>query len=592
MIADANDLSKDDADRLREPSGIKPRGDDERSGVGVRIRARTDRIRKTAAFSYRDEETRAHGSSENIREEGERVRARIFRTECGNAEGEVCLRGVLGMDMHHRTARGGGERAGTNGRMAFPRGQLSEGRIYTITDMLADVSRDGEDELVGVVEAISERHERRTRDAEHRLSRSADQSSERVSAIEQLFENIVEVHGGVVLVEMDFLEDHFPFTLEFHLRKGGMKEHVLEYIQREIEVLGVHLDVVAGVVLSRECIVLCAHAVEVTRNMERSWSPGCSLEHEVLNEVRRPIERERLVARSHRNIREHRDCLRVVRGREEDTRAVRELVRSEHTRDAGKRKQMEDPTLWSVPRPARLDNVRGLCYDRREEMTFTTTNVSWMEEALGKDTRRKPTDTTDPYEVRHAALLGMIVGSAAIPMQEAVGQRSFVASDTLPTRIGHLCDRESEDSKRMLGAAGVKFLGVVEGDDLFQYVELPTGWKRVAANGADYWSYLVDDRGRTRARIFYKAAVYDRRAAMHLSTRFHVRPDYDRQDKDGVAVAQVTDGEAVIHATEAITLPERGTSEYYEVCHRAERSARTWLQERYPNWNDPSAYWD
>lgn len=99
----------------------------------------------------------------------------------------------------------------------------------------------------------------------------------------------------------------------------------------------------------------------------------------------------------------------------------------------------------------------------------------------------------------------MLAGSRsrAILSQEADGQQSFVNSTTLPTDI--------RGGKKDLEAAGVKFLGPVEGDSLFQYVELPAGWKK---EGTDHsmWSKLVDEQGRERASIFYKAASYDRRA--------------------------------------------------------------------------------
>lgn len=98
----------------------------------------------------------------------------------------------------------------------------------------------------------------------------------------------------------------------------------------------------------------------------------------------------------------------------------------------------------------------------------------------------------------------MATGSSsdAILGQEAAGQQSFVKSTTLPAEIR---------GKEILEAAGVKFLGPVEGDDLFQYVELPEGWKKEPTDHS-MWSKLVDEQGRERASIFYKAAFYDRRA--------------------------------------------------------------------------------
>ena len=100
-----------------------------------------------------------------------------------------------------------------------------------------------------------------------------------------------------------------------------------------------------------------------------------------------------------------------------------------------------------------------------------------------------------------------------IEEQEAQGQKSFVESTTLPTKIK--C-ASGGDPKAILEAAGVKFLGVVEGDSMFQYAELPLGCKKVATDHS-MWSKLVDDKGHERAMIFYKAAFYDRSAHMSLS---------------------------------------------------------------------------
>lgn len=97
--------------------------------------------------------------------------------------------------------------------------------------------------------------------------------------------------------------------------------------------------------------------------------------------------------------------------------------------------------------------------------------------------------------------------SSAIYAQEAAGQKSFVGSTTLPTEV---------QRKELLEAAGVKFLGPVEGDNLFQYVELPEGWQKQPTDHS-MWSKLVDEQGRERASIFYKAAFYDRRATAYAT---------------------------------------------------------------------------
>jgi hypothetical protein len=84
-------------------------------------------------------------------------------------------------------------------------------------------------------------------------------------------------------------------------------------------------------------------------------------------------------------------------------------------------------------------------------------------------------------------------------------------SDTLPTNF---------QGREALEAAGVKFGAAVKGDPMFTYVELPAGWKK-RSTGHAMWSDLVDDKGRKRASIFYKAAFYDRSAHGSALPRYH-----------------------------------------------------------------------
>ncbi len=126
------------------------------------------------------------------------------------------------------------------------------------------------------------------------------------------------------------------------------------------------------------------------------------------------------------------------------------------------------------------------------------------------NSKRAPRNTEQ--EVRHNPLLGLLTtmgeGGSGILAQEAQGQQSFVNSDTLPRQM-------SPETKLALSEAGVKFHELVENDNLFQYVELPEGWKKVPTDHSMH-SNLVDETGRKRAEIFYKAAFYDRRASISL----------------------------------------------------------------------------
>jgi hypothetical protein len=202
--------------------------------------------------------------------------------------------------------------------------------------------------------------------------------------------------------------------------------------------------------------------------------------------------------------------------------------------------------------------------------------------------KRAPRNTSRESEDNPLAFLAdaMAVGSSqSILNQEAQGQRSLVDSDTLPTKMGQY---SQFDAKPILEAAGVRFLGEVQGDPLFQYVELPDGWKKVATDHS-MWSKLIDEKGRERAAIFYKAAFYDRSASLSLTCRFSYSFDYDRRDSDHVGVANVTDCGKVIHATEPIT---EHVEERWRTSEEAGALAVKWLDEHYPEWRNPAAYWD
>jgi len=107
---------------------------------------------------------------------------------------------------------------------------------------------------------------------------------------------------------------------------------------------------------------------------------------------------------------------------------------------------------------------------------------------------------------RHDWLFGMNPG--AIEKQEAQGQREFVESTLLPTDF-NFCKKEDFE------ALGFKFGEPVEGDPMFCEATLPDGWKKRATDHS-MWSEIVDDTGKVRAMIFYKAAFYDRDAFIRL----------------------------------------------------------------------------
>ncbi|MFK0172654.1 hypothetical protein ACIQU5_28045 [Streptomyces sp. NPDC090306] len=123
-------------------------------------------------------------------------------------------------------------------------------------------------------------------------------------------------------------------------------------------------------------------------------------------------------------------------------------------------------------------------------------------------------NTADYDETRALLFLAAAMGPGgtdrAIEEQEHQGQIQVVNSERLPTDLG-------PDSRAAYEALGIRFGEPADGDPLFQHVTLPDGWTRQPGE-SDLWSYVVDELGRRRVTVFYKAAFYDRRAWMRLAT--------------------------------------------------------------------------
>ncbi len=153
-------------------------------------------------------------------------------------------------------------------------------------------------------------------------------------------------------------------------------------------------------------------------------------------------------------------------------------------------------------------------------------------------------NTQSPGSIHATALLALATGdtSAVIEGQERAGQAQLVHSDQLPTDM-------SADDQAAFEALGFRFGETDGGDRLFRPATLPDGWKKEGADHA-MWSYIVDDLGRRRVAIFYKAAFYDRRAFMRLNTVAAYVADCMRADADVVTDATWATPAAVAAAAE------------------------------------------
>lgn len=119
----------------------------------------------------------------------------------------------------------------------------------------------------------------------------------------------------------------------------------------------------------------------------------------------------------------------------------------------------------------------------------------------------------------------------AIIRQEKQGQQELVNSTQLPLKLN---DRDKTDTALVEYAKmGIIVTGWTKVDELFGTFILPKGWKKVATDH-DMYVDLVDDKGRVRASIFYKASFYDRKADIRLNRRFNIHTvNYLPQNEKG-----------------------------------------------------------
>lgn len=188
------------------------------------------------------------------------------------------------------------------------------------------------------------------------------------------------------------------------------------------------------------------------------------------------------------------------------------------------------------------------------------------------------------------AMEAMIVGSKAIENQERRGQQALTQSALLPIKI-------TRGTREQFEAMGIVFDSDAA-DDFFVPVQLPDGWT-ITATPHPMWSNLRDERGRSRASIFYKAAFYDRSAEMSIQTRFtasyqpvggwasYVRDEtpFEGIVKDG--------GDEIIWRSEPFG-PELKANQFGDpsASRLAAAAAQDWLDANRPEHDNPLMRWE
>ncbi len=165
-----------------------------------------------------------------------------------------------------------------------------------------------------------------------------------------------------------------------------------------------------------------------------------------------------------------------------------------------------------------------------------------------------------------------------IEAQEKHGQELLVKSTDMPIEL--LPNREAFEK------VGFKFGDPI--DTLFVAAALPPGWQREATDHA-MWSHIVDEHGRKRVNIFYKAAFYDRRADARIEPRYTAQWMFPGEPSSGLQ-----DGQVVWVVRDAGKEIHRGapfSRDDFDADKKEAEAVKTWLKERFPDHEDPTAYW-
>jgi len=183
-----------------------------------------------------------------------------------------------------------------------------------------------------------------------------------------------------------------------------------------------------------------------------------------------------------------------------------------------------------------------------------------------------------------------------IEAQEKAGQLEQAALQTLP-----LEGTSTEEQRKQFESLGFMFeMDRVKAQNqgrehLFVNVKFPAGWKKVPTDHS-MWSKIVDDKGRERGAIFYKAAFYDRSAHVSLNNRFSVGREYAKE-KGGTDTILVRDELGIVNRRVRVQGPDWSgdrakAMRLSEELEAMMDSHKKWLDEKYPQWHSPLAYWD
>lgn len=152
------------------------------------------------------------------------------------------------------------------------------------------------------------------------------------------------------------------------------------------------------------------------------------------------------------------------------------------------------------------------------------------------------------------------------------------------TRVTCKLPKDMKPNKETFESLGFIFKDI--NDDIFYQATLPKGWK-LKPNGF-YYTIIIDEKNRKRVTFFCKSSSYDNRGHMNLSKRFSTAYKHtDPENQKSPIKVFIEDADESIFFNVGQCKSEY-SNEYEDLLSKATE----YLDTNYPEWKNPTKYWN
>lgn len=187
--------------------------------------------------------------------------------------------------------------------------------------------------------------------------------------------------------------------------------------------------------------------------------------------------------------------------------------------------------------------------------------------------------------------------------------KQFIKDNRIPIEV-NMPESLTEYHKQYLEELGFT---VLEETDAFFHCDFPKGWKKEAPSFLNCWVYLIDNKKRKRAGIFFRIA--DKKASktyyvtyinyiprykvvVDHEVRFDVNKRNNEEHKNSPIIGRVVDADdTIVFDAGRFELIHKFGDELYnqevkEINANLRAKCEKWINEYYPEHDNISKYWE